>query len=46
MGAYSQMQYLESGFDGSVYEYNDEPFVLGAKVTSTLLPISMSFKPR
>lgn len=27
MGAYSQLQYLESGFDGSVYEYNDEPGV-------------------
>ena len=27
MGAYSQIQYMESGFDGSVYEYNDEPGV-------------------
>ena len=27
MGAYSQMQYLESGFYCSVYNYNDEPGV-------------------
>ena len=27
MGAYSQMQYMESGFDGSVYEHNDKPGV-------------------
>ena len=27
MGAYSQMQYLESGFDGLVYEHNDKPGV-------------------